>query len=104
MHIDEKYYEEPDKFDPDRFNDENLIGTNQINQPFYPFGDGPRNCIGTRFAKMQMKFGLVTMLKNFKFELDEELKNNGITFNKRAMLLAPTELKLHVSNREKSND
>lgn len=48
FHRDERYYEEPDKFDPDRFNEENSTGKNQINRPYYPFGDGPRNCIGMK--------------------------------------------------------
>ncbi|XP_031625573.1 probable cytochrome P450 6d5, partial [Contarinia nasturtii] len=56
---DEKYYEEPNKFDPDRFNEENSVGKNQSNRPYYPFGDGPRNCIGMRLGKMQTKVGLV---------------------------------------------
>lgn len=43
---DEKYYKNPNEFNPDRFNDENPAGKDQINQPYLPFGDGPRNCIG----------------------------------------------------------
>lgn len=44
IHHDAKYYPEPNKFDPERFSDENkrkiVPGT------FIPFGVGPRNCIG----------------------------------------------------------
>lgn len=44
IHRDERYYPNPNKFDPERFNDENknkiLPGT------YLPFGIGPRNCIG----------------------------------------------------------
>lgn len=46
LHRDDKYYVDPLDFDPDRFNEKNLDGKNQLNRPFYPFGDGPRNCIG----------------------------------------------------------
>lgn len=44
IHNDPKYYPEPEKFDPERFSDENkrLI----ISGAFLPFGLGPRNCIG----------------------------------------------------------
>lgn len=47
LHRDEKYYPDPEKFDPDRFSVEKLVEVNQITRPYYAFGDGPRNCIGT---------------------------------------------------------
>ncbi len=44
IHHDEKYYEDPEKFDPQRFTKENI---NQRQSGIYmPFGDGPRICIG----------------------------------------------------------
>lgn len=44
LHHDEKYYEDPEKFDPQRFTRENI---NQRQFGIYlPFGDGPRICIG----------------------------------------------------------
>lgn len=46
LHRDEQFYRDPENFDPTRFNKDNMIGTNQVNRPYYPFGDGPRNCIG----------------------------------------------------------
>jgi cytochrome P450 len=35
---------------------------------FMPFGNGPRNCIGMRFALMNMKVALVRVLQNFTFK------------------------------------
>lgn len=44
IHHDPAYYANPEKFDPERFSDENK---HKINQFIYmPFGIGPRNCIG----------------------------------------------------------
>ncbi|KOC61113.1 Cytochrome P450 9e2 [Habropoda laboriosa] len=53
IHRDPKYYENPDKFDPERF----LVdGKKILNSGVYmPFGSGPRMCIGNRFALTEMK-------------------------------------------------
>lgn len=46
IHHDEKYFTEPEKFNPDRFSDENK--NNIISGTYMPFGIGPRNCIGEK--------------------------------------------------------
>lgn len=38
LHRDEKYYPDPEKFEPGRFSKENSAGVNQINRPYYAFG------------------------------------------------------------------
>lgn len=44
IQMDPEYYPNPDKFDPDRFSDENKSAVDPYT--FLPFGIGPRNCIG----------------------------------------------------------
>ncbi|KXJ83959.1 hypothetical protein RP20_CCG022305 [Aedes albopictus] len=39
---------------------------------YLPFGIGPRNCIGSRFALMEMKAVLYYLLLNFSFEVTEK--------------------------------
>lgn len=70
LHHDPKYYPDPDKFDPERFGDENK----QNIQPgaYVPFGLGPRNCIGSRFALMELKGILYYLLLNFSFERNDD--------------------------------
>lgn len=39
---------------------------------FLPFGAGPRNCIGMRFALLTMKVAVVVLLQNFSFRTCKE--------------------------------
>lgn len=48
LHYDPKYFPEPHKYDPERFNDENK--KNIPPYSYIPFGEGPRNCIGKEFS------------------------------------------------------
>lgn len=69
FHRDPKYFPDPEKFDPERFSNERK---HEINQAAYiPFGVGPRNCIGTRFALMEIKAIFYYILKDFIFEVCE---------------------------------
>ncbi|GAB1290355.1 Cytochrome P450 3A13 [Apodemus speciosus] len=66
LHKDPKCWPEPEKFCPERFSKKNQ---NSINPYTYlPFGNGPRNCIGMRFALMNMKVALIRVLQNFSFQ------------------------------------
>jgi cytochrome P450 family 9 len=66
FHHNEEYFPNPYRFDPERFNDENK---GNINPDVYlPFGIGPRNCIGSRFALLEMKILFYHLLLNFNFK------------------------------------
>ncbi|XP_072393310.1 probable cytochrome P450 6a13 [Diabrotica undecimpunctata] len=58
---DPEYYPDPLKWDINRFQDKN-----EKHIGYFPFGDGPRNCIGSRFGLMQVKLAIVSVLRNFK--------------------------------------
>lgn len=71
LHHDEKFYPEPEKFDPTRFSSENKARKSIIDMPYLPFGEGPRNCIGQRMGKISVKIGICTILRQYYVELDE---------------------------------
>jgi len=70
IHYDPEYYPDPYKFDPERFTEEN-----KRNRPpcvYFPFGEGPRVCIGTRMAYLQTKLGLITILSKYEVTPSEK--------------------------------
>ncbi|EGI61799.1 Cytochrome P450 9e2, partial [Acromyrmex echinatior] len=51
IHHDEKYYDNPKKFDPERFLNNKMNNSSN----YMPFGLGPRMCIANRFAMLEVK-------------------------------------------------
>nr|QYA71957.1 cytochrome P450 [Anoplophora glabripennis] len=67
LHHDPEYWPDPDRWDPDRFSEENKQNRQLLT--FLPFGDGPRNCIGLRFGLLQTKVALITTLTKYRVTL-----------------------------------
>ncbi|XP_075144766.1 uncharacterized protein LOC142219885 [Haematobia irritans] len=66
IHRDPKYYENPEVLNPERFNAENK--SKIISGSYLPFGLGPRNCIGNRFALLEVKAFLYYLLRDYRLE------------------------------------
>ncbi|RVE54122.1 hypothetical protein evm_001245 [Chilo suppressalis] len=66
IHRDEKYFRDPEKFDPERF----TFGTKEDikNFVFLPFGEGPRACVGARLGQMQAMAGIAAVLQKYTVE------------------------------------
>lgn len=70
LHYDPEYFPNPNKFDPERFNEEN-----KRKRPpcvYFPFGEGPHACIGNRFGLLQTKLTLLKILSKCEVTLCKE--------------------------------
>ncbi|KAK9507333.1 hypothetical protein O3M35_007212 [Rhynocoris fuscipes] len=70
LHKDAEHFTDPEAFIPER----QPPGTLKSNFTYLPFGDGPRMCIGLRFAIVEVKLALARILENFKFTLSPKTK------------------------------
>ncbi|KAG0429797.1 hypothetical protein HPB47_023283, partial [Ixodes persulcatus] len=65
MHYDPSNFEDPYKFDPERFSEENRGRIRPYS--YLPFGAGPRNCVGMRFALQTIKLCLLHAIHSVQF-------------------------------------
>lgn len=66
VHRDGRWYDDPDAFRPERWTDD--FEAQLPDYAYYPFGGGPRHCIGMRFARMEAKLALATLAQRYRFE------------------------------------
>lgn len=61
------FWEEPEVFDPERFTPERSAGRPRF--AYFPFGGGPRQCIGNAFAMMEAQLALATVAQRYSLRL-----------------------------------
>ncbi|XP_013188346.2 cytochrome P450 6B5 [Amyelois transitella] len=99
LHHNPDFFPDPEEFRPERF-----YGDEKRNikpYTYIPFGEGPRLCMGMRFAKMQMSAGIMTVLKKYRVELAADTPRKVTQFEATTMVTLPKEkIKLKFVERE----
>ncbi|NXS90957.1 CP3AD protein, partial [Jacana jacana] len=91
LHRDPEYWPNPEEFRPERFSKENKESIDPYT--YLPFGAGPRNCIGMRFALLTLKVAITALLQHFTFQTCKEtqiplkLKSQGLLTPEKPIIL-----------------
>lgn len=90
IHNDERYFDQPEEFRPERFldSDGKLKIKATDSSTFTPFGSGPRICIAHRFAMLEVKLVIVHLLRLSRL-LPSEKTPDPIRLSKRKLQLVP---------------
>lgn len=96
IHHDPQNYPNPEQYDPDRFLPENKDSIKPFT--FVPFGAGPRICIGMRFALVNAKLSLATIITKFRLVKTEETVEKP-EYSAGSIILTSDNLKIGLEKR-----
>ena len=65
-----KYWEKPEEFYPEHFLPEKVAARPRF--AYFPFGGGPRQCIGNNFALMEAQLIIATVAQKYRLRLTDE--------------------------------
>nr|AFU86479.2 cytochrome P450 CYP6FU1 [Laodelphax striatellus] len=86
IHYDPKFYPDPEKFDPERFSEENKSRRHQ--GAYLPFGIGPRICPAWQFAIVELKVFIARIVSKYELDLHPST-NSPLRLHPRNFLLSP---------------
>ncbi|XP_020799549.1 probable cytochrome P450 28a5 [Drosophila serrata] len=76
--MDEEYFPDPFAYNPDRFMDPDAAKKFRESGVFMAFGDGPRMCLGMRFATAQVKACIVELISKFNVKVNSKTRKDNL--------------------------
>ena len=70
VHRDPRWYDDPETFDPDRWTNDRA--SDRPNYAYFPFGGGPRHCIGKHLSMLEAQMILATVARSYRLRLAPE--------------------------------
>ncbi len=70
MHYDSRYFDDPTRFNPDRFSRQSAKEIPKY--AYFPFGGGPRYCVGKTFGMVEAALAVATLAPLYRFELNKD--------------------------------
>ena len=70
LHADERWWDDPQAYRPERWSEPDAAERPEY--AYFPFGGGPRHCVGMRFAMMVLTLGIATIVQRVRFDLESD--------------------------------
>ncbi|GFY77206.1 cytochrome P450 3A29, partial [Trichonephila inaurata madagascariensis] len=96
MHYDSDFFQDPETFNPERFMDG--YEPKHPQYAYLPFGAGPRNCLGMRFALLEIKMCITNILRHYRIKPLPTTKV-PLEYKKTVFFLTVTEMPLNFEKR-----
>ncbi|KAL4420261.1 hypothetical protein ABPG77_003440 [Micractinium sp. CCAP 211/92] len=100
IHHDPKHYPDPETFRPERFLAGSAEAAARHPGAYFPFGLGPRKCVGYRFAQEEGVLCLARLLRRFDLQLDPERHTGPLDLHTSVTIVPQGGIWLRVSSRE----
>ena len=96
-HMDPTFWENPAKFDPQRFLNSN--GNLSKNEAMMPISVGPRTCLGEPLARMELFLVFANLLQRFVFKKEKnDIKHETVQMPHKQLVLSPYPYSIRIKN------